>query len=325
MRSLFSVLSPAGQRARLTVLIFHRVLPAPDPLIPDEIDAQRFDRVCSWMARWFNVMPLPQAAQALRELRLPARAACVTFDDGYADNHDIALPILQRRGLTATFFIATGFLDGGVMWNDMLIDAVRHASSGTLELLDCGLPGIGQLPVQTLQERRAAIGALLNAAKYLPVVERAAAVERVTRAAGVQQRPSPMMGSAQVQALHVAGMTIGAHTVSHPILARLQPSEAASEIAASKQHLEGLLQSRVSVFAYPNGRPARDYVGASVDAVRDAGFDAAVTTAAGAAASGTDLLQIPRFTPWDHGKAAFGLRLARVLATRRGANQPVAA
>lgn len=325
MRSLFTLLSPAGTRARLTVLIFHRVLPAPDPLFPEEVDAERFDQVCSWMARWFQVMPLPQAVQALGEERLPARAACITFDDGYADNHDVAMPILQRHGLTATFFIATGFLDGGVMWNDRLIEAVRRTPAGTLDLVDCGLPGIAQVPVHTLEQRRAAIGRLLDAAKYLPVADRAAAVERVVQAAGSQQRPLPMMRSAQVQALHAAGMTIGAHTVSHPILARLSPAEAASEIVASKQHLEALLQSRVSVFAYPNGRPVRDYVGASVDAVRAAGFDAAVTTAAGAAASGTDPLQIPRFTPWDQGKAAFGMRLAKLLATRRGGKQLVAA
>ncbi|MCK7493591.1 MAG: polysaccharide deacetylase family protein [Comamonadaceae bacterium] len=56
----------------------------------------------------------------LGEGTLPARALAITFDDGYADNHDVALPILRRHGLNATFFVATGFLDGGIMWNDVL-------------------------------------------------------------------------------------------------------------------------------------------------------------------------------------------------------------
>jgi peptidoglycan/xylan/chitin deacetylase (PgdA/CDA1 family) len=50
---------------------------------------------------------------------------CITFDDGYADKHDVAMPILQRHGLCATFFIATGFLNGGCMWNDTIIETVR--------------------------------------------------------------------------------------------------------------------------------------------------------------------------------------------------------
>ena len=65
---------------------------------------------------------------------VPPKSILITFDDGYADNHDIALPILKRHGLTATFFIATGFLDGGRMWNDTVIEAVRRTKRTTLDL-----------------------------------------------------------------------------------------------------------------------------------------------------------------------------------------------
>lgn len=111
-RPLFSTLSPAGSGARLSILIFHRVLPAPDPLFPGEPDAQRFDEICRWLAKWFRVLDLNDALAGLRRGDLPARAAAITFDDGYADNSDVAVPILQRHGLTATFFIATGYVDG---------------------------------------------------------------------------------------------------------------------------------------------------------------------------------------------------------------------
>lgn len=82
MRPLFQLLSPSGARARLSVLIFHRVLPQPDPLFPDEIDAARFDAILGWLRSWFNVLPLDEAAQRLKDGSLPARAAALSFDDG---------------------------------------------------------------------------------------------------------------------------------------------------------------------------------------------------------------------------------------------------
>lgn len=134
MRPLFQLLSPSGARARLSVLIFHRVLPQPDPLFPDEIDAARFDAILGWLRSWFNVLPLDEAAQRLKDGSLPARAAALSFDDGYADNHDIALPLLQKHGLPCSFFIATGFLDGGRMWNDTLIESIRLSTKPLLDL-----------------------------------------------------------------------------------------------------------------------------------------------------------------------------------------------
>src|SRR5262245_19841153 len=102
---------------RLSVLAYHRVLPAPDPLRPSEPTAAEFEQRMRWVKANFNVLPLTEAVGALREGRLPERALSITFDDGYADNHDIELPILARLGLPATFFVATGFLDGGCMFN----------------------------------------------------------------------------------------------------------------------------------------------------------------------------------------------------------------
>jgi peptidoglycan/xylan/chitin deacetylase (PgdA/CDA1 family) len=113
MRLLFGRLSPTGRRSRLPILMFHRVRKSVDPLMPDEIDAAQFDRICSWLATWFNVIALDDAVNRLEGGSLPERSLAITFDDGYADNHDVALPILTRHRLPATFFIATGFLDGG--------------------------------------------------------------------------------------------------------------------------------------------------------------------------------------------------------------------
>jgi len=114
--------------------------------------------------------------------------------------------------------------------------------------------------------------------------------------------------------LRAAGMQIGAHTVSHPILATLSPQQAADEMARSRDVLQALLGERIGLFAYPNGRPGTDYLpDVHPGLVRELGFDAAVSTRWAAARHGEDVFQIPRFTPWDKRRSKFLLRLARNL------------
>lgn len=299
-------MSPSGPRAKLSVLIFHRVLPEPDKLFPDEMHARRFDALCGWLASWFNVLPLDQAVAHLQTGTLPARAACITFDDGYADNYHVAMPILKRHGLTATFFIATGFLDGGRMWNDTIVESVRACQR---EMLDLSPLDLGQHELDTIDARRATIASLIDQIKYRSVEERISATEQIARLAAVQLPCDLMMTSNEVKAMRQAGMQIGAHTVSHPILARLTDEQARMEIAGSKTFLERLLDERVGLFAYPNGKPNEDYTPQSVDVVRGLDFDAAVSTQWGASGRGDDLLQIRRFTPWDQTRFRFGARM----------------
>lgn len=306
LKSLLSVSSPAGKRARLSVLMFHRVLPEPDALFAGEMHARLFDSVCAWLARWFNVLPLDEAARRLSAGTLPARAACITFDDGYADNLHVALPILQKHGLMATFFIATGFLNGGRMWNDSIIETVRACDKPQLDLSPLGL---GAHELGSTAAKKAAITALIDQIKYLPVDERITITESMAQLAGVTLPGDLMMRSDEVKALRDAGMQIGAHTVSHPILARLDDAQARQEIAESREFLERLLGERVGLFAYPNGKPGEDYTPRSVEVVRELAFDAAVSTEWGASSQGDDELQIKRFTPWDQTSWRFGARM----------------
>lgn len=291
LKPFFTFMSPAGPKGRLSVLIFHRVLPEPDPLFADEMHAQRFDEMCGWIKRWFNVLPLDQAVNHLKSGTLPARAACITFDDGYADNFHVAMPILQRHALTATFFIATGFLDGGRMWNDTIIETVRSRED------------------LSIADRQALIANHIKAIKYRSVADRVAETEQIARYANAKLPTNLMMTSAEVKIMRKAGMQIGAHTVSHPILARLTDEQVRQEIGNSKQFLEDLLGERIGLFAYPNGRPGEDYSPQTVEVVRNLGFDAAVSTQWGASGMGNDMLQIKRFTPWDKSRLRFGIRL----------------
>lgn len=315
LRSAFQLASPAGRRARLSILIFHRVLSVPDELFPGEMHADRFDAVCRWLKRWFQVLPLDEAAQRLTQGQLPARAACITFDDGYADNHDVALPILQRHGLPACFFIATGFLDGGRMWNDTIIESVRRCRMDALDLGPLGL-GHGVVELGSVAGRRQAIDLLLDQIKYRPMEERQALVGRLAQLAKVELPLDLMMTSGQVRVLHQNGMQIGAHTESHPILARTGDEDAWREIHTSRQTLEMLLQAPVALFAYPNGKPDQDYRASHAAMVRKAGFAAAVSTAPGVSTARSDLFQLPRFSPWDRSRLRYG---ARLLANMRSA------
>lgn len=310
LKSLVHAVSPAGARGRLTILIFHRVLERPDPLFP-EIDLARFNEILSWVARWFNVVPLDQGVADLFRGSLPARALSITFDDGYADNALNAVPLLNRHSMSATFFIATSFLNGGRMWNDTVIESIRCHAGDTLDLRPLDL-GLDPLPTRTIEERRATVLTLLQAIKYLPEPERQDMVGRLRNICRAGALPDQlMMSTEQVRSLARKGMQVGAHTHSHPILGRTDDSIARREIHDSKSHLESILDAPVTLFAYPNGKPLVDYDARHVALVREAGFAAAFTTAAGSAGQRADRYQLPRFTPWDRRASLFGLRLAR--------------
>lgn len=301
------MLSPAGAHARLTVLIFHRVLAEPDPLFPGEPDASRFETQMRWVKAWFNVLPLTEAVERLRTSTLPARAASITFDDGYADNCTVALPILQRVGLHATFFIATGYLDGGRMWNDTVIETVRGAKGADIDLT---LLGLGRHTINTIENRQIAVRKLLGMLKYLEPSSREQLANSLAEVARIQPPRDLMLTADQVRKLYISGMTIGAHTVSHPILSCVSDEQARAELVQSKKQLEAVIGDEVMLFAYPNGKPAVDYTAVHVHLVRESGFLAAVSTGWGAASRNSDVFQIPRFTPWDRQRWRYALRLA---------------
>jgi peptidoglycan/xylan/chitin deacetylase (PgdA/CDA1 family) len=125
-----------------------------------------------------------------------------------------------------------------------------------------------------------------------------------------------MMDEVQVRELHRRGIEIGAHTVSHPILAKLDPAAAKREIAASRRALEEMIDSPVTAFAYPNGRPTTDYAPLHAQIAAEAGFALAVSTAWGAATRESDVFQLPRIAPWDKRAVRYGARIASAYRQR---------
>jgi peptidoglycan/xylan/chitin deacetylase (PgdA/CDA1 family) len=324
MKPLFSLLSPGGAAARLSVLIFHRVLSEPDPLLPEEMHARRFARLCGWLANWFNVLPLDEAVERLYLGSLPARSLAISFDDGYADNAEIAAPLLRRHGLPCTFFVSSGFLDGGCMWNDIVIQAVRHAAGPGLQALRCAGVDLGSHSLEGWPARRATLDALIARVKYLEPAHRLEVVQALAAAAGAPPARSEMMRSSQVADLARQGFGIGGHTVNHPILARLDEPAALAEMAEGRQRLQAIIGRPVTLFAYPNGKPGLDYHATTVQLARRCGFQAAFSTARGSATATSDRYQLPRFTPWDRRRLPFALRLAGNLR-RDGESLPLPA
>jgi len=316
IRRLAALASPGGARGRLSILIYHRVLEPSEPFNLGHPTAPQFEAQMRAIASQFTPLALDDAIARLRSASLPPRAIAVTFDDGYADNATVALPILARFGIPATFFVATAFIGGGRMWNDAVIEALRALPSGAHDLRAWGCED-GDLSSDA--KRVQAIRSVIDSLKYVAPEEREARVRDLAQFADLPRTSKLMMSEDQIRELRAAGMAIGAHTETHPILARCDALVARREIAESGRRLAEIIHEPVRLFAYPNGKPGADYTPAHAAMVRDAGYAGAVSTVPGAADRCSDVYQLPRFTPWDRDLTRFSLRLVTNL------RRPVAA
>ncbi|MDD2760875.1 MAG: polysaccharide deacetylase family protein, partial [Methylomonas sp.] len=270
LEPLATLASGIGKRKKLFILIYHRVLDEPDFMRPDEVDKEAFTWQMELLAKHFNVLPLAEALERMQSDTLPPRAVCVTFDDGYADNYTNALPILQKFGLTATFFIASGFLDGGRMWNDSVIEAVRNFDGTVLDLSEIGL---GLFDTADADRKCQSAQEIIQQIKHQSFEERSRCIDFIVTKS--QNLPNDlMMSSEELKKIHQSGMEIGGHTVNHPILAKLDEQAGSREISDNKAFLEQWLGTKVIYFAYPNGKPETDYLPLHVDWVKKAGFHA---------------------------------------------------
>ncbi len=279
-------------RQRLVILNYHQVPEQADSLRPDQVDRLVFRQQLAVLRRYFNVVNLADGIDAMRTNNLPPRAVAITFDDGYRDNHDVALEELSQARLPATFFIATDYLDGGRMWNDTLIESIRLTSRTTLRLEEIGLEGA--LCLETNQDRIQAIRTLIPAVKYLETPVRQRAVDELARVCEVDLPTNMMMSSAQIKSLDEAGMEIGGHTSSHPILLRLPLDEAVDDIRRGKEFLTQLLGKAPRFFAYPNGKLNQDFSFEHTQALKQLGYDAAFTTQWGYIDSSQPAFELPR-------------------------------
>jgi peptidoglycan/xylan/chitin deacetylase (PgdA/CDA1 family) len=209
-------------------------------------------------------------------------AVAFTVDDGYAGFARTAAPIFAEFDCPVTLFVTTGFLDGQLwFWWDRVTYLFEHTDRRSL-LLDSGseehsyrwsTPGQGESVRQEV----------LSRLEWMGSPEREAAIECLSRQLEVEVPARPPAACApiswdDVRRTAKLGATFGAHTVSHPILS-LETDEACRwEIEESYRRLRQETDACVPVFCYPNGE-ARAYGQREVEAVRRAGFRAALTTA----------------------------------------------
>lgn len=298
---------------KLSVFLFHKVPSLPDPLMPQDLDLASFERLLDTVVSSFNVIPLEDAARSLSMGKLPARAACITFDDGYVSWIKGVVPALHKRNLHATFYITAGQFFGRPLWHERIANAILRCKSAVLKLEH---PAFVPLPLTTMQQRTAAVQYLERGLKYLTLSARnelLLALEALTDASPTQV---PVMPLADLRAMHSIGFGIGAHTDDHPILVYCDEATARREIGQTREELSGLIGSNVTSFAYPNGHPFKDFSSRHVALVKQAGYTSAVTTHWGVATAATSPFQIPRFTPWGSKSLNIAWQLSRNLLTK---------
>jgi len=300
-------------KGRLCIVTYHRILASHDPLLASEPDIETFRWQMKLLADCFNVLPLHDAIQNLQRRRMPPRAVCITFDDGYRSIHDLALPILQEFNLPSTVFATTGYMGAGNMWNDRIIEAVRQLPSGPLDLREAGL---GMHSLDDINSRKGVVEKLNEKSKYLLPQARLDVIDILERRVGSAAASDLMLSRDMIATLSREGVEIGGHTVTHPILTRLEDDAARREIVDNKQVLEAITGKPLRLFAYPNGKAGVDFDKRHVRMVGEAGYSAAFTTAIGPATQLSDIYQIPRGLPWDATPFLFGLRLLRWLANK---------
>ena len=302
------LLSKLSGKNKLSILIYHGVLASFDPLRPNEPTISSFSWQMEVLNKYFVPLSLPEALRLLQAGTLPTNAVCVTFDDGYKNNLEVALPILKQFAIPATVFVATAFSQGQNMWNDRVLQLFADKSITTLDLsiADLGVCELGDWP-----ERKQLANTLLKKLKYLPIEERLEKIARLYRANGGVEAPSLMMTPDEVKQLSDAGVLIGAHTVNHPILKILPVAQQKQEIQQSKSLLEQWTGKPVTSFAYPNGQVGVDLDEQTVEIVKEQGFDCAVVTDWGTSTHATSPLMLKRFTPWDNTPNKFHMRLVK--------------
>ena len=308
--SILSVFIKKVSKNKLLILNYHRVQDKKDLFFDSDMDHLSFDWQMALISQYLKPLILSDSIKKLENNELAAGSVVVTFDDGYKDNLIDALPILKKRKVPSTFFIATGFLNGGIMWNDIIIESIKSTKKEAIDLSHIGLE---QYMLGSKMEKLIAIENIIKKAKYQSLPERNQFVAEVNKICEVKLPDDLMMNDRDIQVLHDSGMEIGGHTSNHPILMSEENSVVNKELIEGKQYLEKLLNEKITTFAYPNGKLDKDYNVEHAKLVEKAGFKCAVTTNWGINKKDTDHFQLYRFTPWDKTPIMFMLRLLKLI------------
>jgi peptidoglycan/xylan/chitin deacetylase (PgdA/CDA1 family) len=294
--------------ARVHVLGFHRIVESPDAIGPEVIPAlcigvDSFARLCALARERFEVLSLLDAVDVLGGQRRLARdAVVITFDDGYRDVYLRALPVLRSLGLPATVFVPTGHVGSPEpLLHDRLHALLARARVAHRDL--CAAPGPRLLRVQLARAesvlyRRGVVPALETLIEALPAIALrrvAEAIEDLLGEAPQIDEGGLVMSADELRACVDGGIELGAHTVDHVVLVREPPARVRRELSRPRLDLEAIAGRPCRAFAYCNGL----YSPSLVEAVADAGYVAAVTTADRPNRVGADPLLLGRKVMWE--------------------------
>jgi peptidoglycan/xylan/chitin deacetylase (PgdA/CDA1 family) len=248
----------------LRVLTYHRV---------DE--AAPFARQMAYLAERYHVVSIPRVLQALDGgPALPRRAVLLTFDDAHRSFAEVAWPILRSHAFPAALFVPTAFPDGQLarFWWDRLAEAFARGTRRT----PLSTP-VGTFPLATPAERAHAHTQVKRYVKDLPHAQTLAATDELCAALESPAERHEVLGWDELRRLARAGVTLGAHTRTHPRLDRVSRSEAREELLGSLHDLEREVPGLPRVFAFPDGR----FDDELVELTRAAGVELAFTTRRG--------------------------------------------
>ncbi|HXX68223.1 MAG TPA: polysaccharide deacetylase family protein [Polyangiaceae bacterium] len=286
----------------LTVLTYHRVadLSGSSELDDGVVDCSpaQLGRQMAFVKRWFDIVTTEDLrAFACERASLPRNPLLVSFDDGYRDNHDVALPILLREGVRATFFVATDYIERRrLYWWDRVSLVIRRSRKQQLKLT---YPKVEDLPLDGPTEKERAVRRVQRIIKDDRCLDLVRLLDEVERAADVCLSSDEERGLADalimtwdhVAALRAAGMDVQSHTHTHRVLQTLGPGELDRELRVSRALLERVLGAPVRAVSYPVGRSVRTSP-EIVLAVQAAGYELGFS-------NGTGVNGIRSFDPFD--------------------------
>jgi len=290
-----------GHHNSMPVLCYHSVSRDADYCPPTiAVPPKLFDRQIAYLSRHYRVIRIEEVVQCLAGgTPFPARAAAITFDDGYADNRNAALPLLRKHGVSAMFYVTAGpVIERRRFWVGWLQRAIGNAR-------DPGaIADAMSVPRHEIEASRGIDrqGLIDTISQRINGGSREAREETLARLQHSLERdgPSPdgvdfMMNQNDLRALLASGMEIGSHTVSHTVLTGLDDSEAADELGTAREMLEQAISVPVTNLAYPNGpRQLSNFDDRIVDLARSSGYASAVTSVRGTLDEGADPLRIIR-------------------------------
>jgi peptidoglycan/xylan/chitin deacetylase (PgdA/CDA1 family) len=271
-----------ARSGQFCVIGLHRILPAemlgrvssPAAMV---MTTRVFGDLLAFLSREFDVIPGERTTT--RSSSKPA--LMITFDDGWADNLEFGLPLLREHQTPASLFVVTGMIGTDrTFWIEQLYTA-DPAQQDVLR--------------DRLRLTGAAIADVVEGLKRMSSAQRKILLEGIVDEAMPCPATDRMLTWEQVRRLEQGGVTIGSHTVTHPLLTYESAEIVTHELAESKREIEHRLGPGARDFAYPNG----DHNANVAAAVRAQGYRRAYTTETRWASANDDPFAIPRFLLHD--------------------------